>query len=63
MHVNIPVGSTAWVYVPASSDKYVKENGRKIRNSKNIEFRRMEDGYAVYYVRSGEYNFESSDIE
>jgi alpha-L-rhamnosidase len=58
MNINVPVGSTATVYVPASSAANVTENGKPI-DKKYITFLRMENGYAVMQVLSGLYKFES----
>jgi len=57
MEIEVPAGSTATVYVPASDPGSVRENGKKIRKSKGIVFQGMEEGYAVYEVGSGEYRF------
>ena len=59
MNITVPVGSTATVYVPAIQEADVKENGRKIGRSNDITFSRMESGYAIYNVGSGNYSFES----
>jgi alpha-L-rhamnosidase len=59
MKVNIPVGSTAMVYVPASAISKVTENGKPVGKEKSVTFVRMEKGYAVLQVSSGSYQFES----
>ncbi len=62
MNVNIPVGSTATVYVPAKSASVVRENGSVIKKKdKNITFTRIEDNYAVFRVNSGSYVFSSTN--
>lgn len=58
MKINIPVGSTATVYVPASSITKLTESGKPI-DKKFIAFLRMENGYAIMRVVSGTYQFES----
>jgi alpha-L-rhamnosidase len=55
--VTVPVGSTATVYVPADDANHVTESGRKIADDAGVSFLRMDDGYAVYSVASGEYHF------
>jgi alpha-L-rhamnosidase len=55
----VPVGCTATVYVPVNRESKVKVNSRKIKRSKGISFLRIEEGYAVYKVNSGNYLFES----
>jgi alpha-L-rhamnosidase len=59
MDIRVPVGCTATVYVPGTQESKVKGNGRKIKRSNGITFKRIEEGYAVYNVNSGNYLFES----
>ncbi len=59
MNIIVPVGSTATVYVPASDSKMVTEGGSKITGKKGVVFKQMENGYAVYNIGSGRYEFES----
>jgi alpha-L-rhamnosidase len=59
MDIRVPVGCTATVYVPVNRESKVKVNSRKIKRSKGISFLRIEEGYAVYKVNSGNYLFES----
>ena len=59
LSVEVPVGSTATVYVPASDASKVVEAGKKIKNNSLIRFQRIDDGYAIYTVASGKYIFES----
>jgi alpha-L-rhamnosidase len=59
MEVNVPVGSTATVYLPASSASRVTESGKTIGKDKYISFTGMENGYAMLKVASGKYVFES----
>ena len=62
MYVEIPVGSTATVYVPAESAGEVTENGTSIKKkNKNITFTGMEDNYVVFRVNSGSYIFSSAN--
>jgi alpha-L-rhamnosidase len=60
-NINVPVGSSATVYVPAKDVKEIRESGRKIRRSKDITFIRMEHGYAIFEVKSGSYSFASKN--
>lgn len=60
MNIIVPVGSTATVYIPASNAGDIFENGKKIKKSKSMSFLKMKDGYAVFNVVSGTYNFLSS---
>ncbi len=59
MDIIVPVGSTATVYVPASKAGDVTESGKKIKDSNALRFQRVENGYAIYYVASGNYSFNS----
>jgi alpha-L-rhamnosidase len=51
MLIEVPPGSTATVYVPATSQKDVKKNAE-------AKFSRMESSSAVFEVGSGKYTFE-----
>lgn len=57
MKIAVPVGCTATVYVPAKEGKAVFENGISARESKDIQFAGDENGYQVFVVNSGKYNF------
>lgn len=59
LDLKVPVGSTATVYVPASSEKLVTESGKKINDKSAVSFQKMENGYAIYTVGSGDYSFNS----
>jgi alpha-L-rhamnosidase len=59
LNINVPVGSTATVYVPASGAKNVTEGGKKIKKKGEVRFLRMENGNAVFTVGSGSYSFDS----
>ena len=63
MNISVPVGSTATVFVPAVKKEDVIENGKKIKKKAEIKFVRLENGYAVYQVGSGDYIFESGITE
>jgi len=59
MEITVPVGSTATVYVPALSAEEVMESDVEAAKSKGVNFDKMEDGYAIYQIGSGEYNFKT----
>lgn len=60
MNITVPVGSTATVFVPAEDEGTVKESGNSIgRGIADVSYVGMEDGYAIYNVNSGKYNFTS----
>lgn len=60
MDITVPVGSSATVYVPASKAGEVTASGEKGTKPGDIVFKRLEDGYAVYTVSSGNYKFQST---
>ena len=59
LNVEVPLGSTATIYVPASGMNAVTEGGKKISNTSTLRFERMEKGYAVFSSGSGRYVFEA----
>jgi len=59
MNITIPVNTTATVYVPAQSASEVTESGKPANKVAEIEFLRMENGKAVFRVKSGKYRFQS----
>ena len=59
LDINVPVGSTATVYVPTSNAKSITEGGKEIKDNSEVSFQRFESGYAVYSVSSGKYSFDS----
>jgi alpha-L-rhamnosidase len=58
IEIKVPVGSTATVCIPASKadDVTFGDVNKKIQL---VEFQTMDEGYAVFKVRSGSYNFRS----
>lgn len=60
--VEVPVGSTAIVHVPAKNPGLVKENGVEIGRKSGIILTGARDGYAVYKVGSGKYRFVSDSL-
>jgi len=61
LNVTIPANTTATVYVPTSDPKSVLESGKAVPAGKveGIEHLKAEDGFAVFSVVSGKYEFES----
>jgi alpha-L-rhamnosidase len=59
MEIKVPVGSTATVYVPALKANNVTESGREINDKNGILFQKMENGYAIFKIGSGDYSFNS----
>jgi alpha-L-rhamnosidase len=60
MNIEVPVGSTATVYIPSERMDSVTETGTAISEVQGIRFLRMEDGYAVFTAGSGKYALEST---
>ncbi len=59
MDIVVPVSSTATVYIPAEDQHLVMESDRPYEKVAGIEFQRMEDGYAVFHVGSGDFTFRA----
>ena len=56
----VPANTTATLYLPAASEKVVKEGGKNIPNKNAfITFVKYEKGKAVYELTSGSYEFTS----
>jgi alpha-L-rhamnosidase len=55
--ITIPGNTTALVYIPAVSEKEIKENGELTNKVKAVRFIRMEKDNAVFEVGSGNYSF------
>ena len=61
LKVEVPVNTTATVYVPGNSADQVSLSGKKDYKAKGVKFLRMEKRFAVYQVCSGRYKFTSKD--
>lgn len=59
LNITIPVNTTATVYIPVKDSSKVKENNKLAHKSQGVEFLRMGNGFAVYRVASGSYQFVS----
>ena len=57
MDVDIPVNTTATIYVPANSADLVSENASPVNSVKEIKVMGTEDGYVVLQIGSGHYHF------
>lgn len=55
--ITVPGNTTAVVSVPAASAADVQESGNPVTGAENVRFLKMEDGYAVFEVGSGQYRF------
>jgi alpha-L-rhamnosidase len=59
VQVTVPVGCEATVYVPVIKGKVITESGHSISNSKDVKFQKEEEGFQVFVVKSGLYQFVS----
>ena len=57
LEVEIPANTTATVYVPADRQWGVMEGGLPAHTAEGVTFLKMEDGYAVFEIGSGSYQF------
>jgi alpha-L-rhamnosidase len=59
MQITIPPNVQATVYIPTSTVENIKEGGKKTKSVKDLNFVKMDGGYAVFEAGSGEYTFSS----
>ncbi|HLO32055.1 MAG TPA: glycoside hydrolase family 78 protein [Anaerolineales bacterium] len=58
--ITVPVNTTATVYMPAGDLSHVTENGGPVEEkAQGITFLRVENGFAVFEVKAGQYSFSS----
>jgi alpha-L-rhamnosidase len=55
--LSVPVNTTATVYLPAVTQSLVYEGNIPVTESEGIEFLRIENGYILFEIGSGEYLF------
>jgi alpha-L-rhamnosidase len=60
LNVEIPVNTTAEIWLPAKDIPNITEGGNPVGQISNIQFLREEKGYAVYATGSGSYAFRSN---
>jgi len=58
LNVEIPVGATASVYVPADKTRQIKVNGAPASQAPEVQFLRADRETTVYRIGSGHYAFE-----
>ena len=61
--IQVPVNTSAKVYVPANNRSSVLENGQKPSTSNGVTFTGIKDGFAIYTILSGTYHFESKEVK
>jgi alpha-L-rhamnosidase len=59
LDVSIPANTSATVFVPARDAESVREAEQPIDGSRGAKFLRLEEGFAVFEIGSGEYQFQS----
>lgn len=59
LQTEIPVNSTATIYIPTSDTDMVQENGKPVSKSKNLRVTGTENGYLIVEAGSGKYTFTS----
>ncbi len=58
--ITIPANTTASVYIPSNSTAPIEESGRPVEKATEIEPLGREGPFAVFRVRSGNYEFKST---
>lgn len=61
LHLRVPVGATATVFIPAREKSRVKECGIAVENRPGIRILNQTDKEIILEVASGDYHFESID--
>ena len=59
LKIQIPVNTTATIYLPSSNSKTITESGKPLIKVSGAKFLRMESGHAVLEAGSGNYHFGS----
>ncbi len=57
LNVTIPANTMATVYIPSGDPASVTESGQNASVASGVKFLRQEDGYLVYTIQSGNYDF------
>ena len=58
--MSIPVNTEAIIFIPASGDAKVKEGGKFVESSRDLEYLGTEGGYVKVKAGSGNYEFTTS---
>jgi alpha-L-rhamnosidase len=61
MDVEIPVNTTATVFIPAKDASQIIESNKSLSQISDIKFSGMENGYAKLEIGSGVYHFQIDD--
>ncbi|HWH68667.1 MAG TPA: alpha-L-rhamnosidase C-terminal domain-containing protein, partial [Candidatus Sulfotelmatobacter sp.] len=62
LKVSIPANTTATIWVPTDSAQPITEGSGPANRSQHVQFLRRENGYALYQVDSGQYEFHSRRV-
>jgi alpha-L-rhamnosidase len=57
LNVDVPVNTTATIYIPASNTDDMFEDGKKLNFQSNIKIIESKNGYVVIKTGSGNYSF------
>lgn len=60
MNIQVPVSCHASVYVPAEDPAQITEGGKSAEDAEGVIFKEMQEGYALFEVESGIYEFRVS---
>lgn len=60
LNIEVPVNTTASVYVPVAQGQFVTEDDQPIGKALGVRFERTEEGCAVFTVGSGQYRFRTT---
>ncbi|RYG25116.1 MAG: alpha-L-rhamnosidase, partial [Chitinophagaceae bacterium] len=60
MNVQIPVNTSATIYIPNPEKKMITEGGTSIEQHSEIRFFKYENGHSVYKIGSGSYSFSTN---
>lgn len=60
--IQVPSNTSAIVYIPAKTNNKILEKDKDISLNTNISFLKADDGYNIYNVGSGKYDFVSVNI-
>jgi len=56
-HVEVPVNTTATLYIPAKDPATVREGTNPAATAPGVKFLRTENGRAIFNIASGSYTF------
>ncbi len=57
LHITLPANTTATVYLPTDTGTQIQESGKRVEEAEGVSSVREENGYALFEIGSGEYEF------